>query len=639
VARGGFRWRTFGVAVSLAALVALLAAVIEGLASGGGAIARSPTALLYAFNLHLLVGLALALLARLVFWRASEIRFPPLVLGLILLVELAVVVPYWLTQASYTPPFYRLGGKLLFSLYTVLGVLLALLLARLIAVRTRTETWLSRARGAQGGLGIAIAIAALLLNAVFIVRAVPRPVAVTVRPEAAQMERPPVIFLLVDTLRRDHLSGFGYERPTSPRIDQLLAESYVFRAAQTPSTWTIPSVASLFTGLYPTSHRMLTGTSLLPEEAPLLAEHFRSYGYRTGAFVANQILTHSNGYSAGFEHFFPSDAPWWTLRGTTAFERLATRLRRPGSVSRGWRINVEALQWVRLHQDEPLFAYVHYLDPHSPYLPMENDLAAVAPDAPGGIVEPPRFHVFEDQLERDDCRDWRCLEDPPEFTPRELEGMLARYDGEIHQTDRRIGDLLDELQALGILDRCHLVFLTDHGEEFGDHEGWYHGNSIYEEMIATPLAYRPPGGLAEQRIIERPTPMIDMPYTLCRLLGLEIPPLHQGREIPELLGQEPPAREVPVLTELPPTLFAVRAGDWKLVRRGPEGEPVWELYDLGDDPEERNDLAAALPDTVAWLRGYMEGRVAELAQQALDDIATTSDPALLEQLRTLGYIR
>jgi arylsulfatase A-like enzyme len=634
------RWREFGIGFLVASAVATVAAILETTLFSS-AVAGPPRAgdFPYAILLHLVVALGCALLLRVAGWRAAPGAFPALALAGTLAVELGGTGAYWLSRTGLLPPTYTPAGRAAVAIAGLGGFGLALLAGRIARRAARAAAWTRAARGWRGLAGIGLAIALALAGGIAALRAMPRPARIAVRDDAANLKRPDVFIILVDALRRDHLSAFGYGRPTSPNLDRLLNESYVFTAAQTPSTWTIPSVASLFTGLYPSAHGIATGVDRVPEDAPLLAEHFRSYGYRTAAFVGNEIVTGSNGYAQGFDRFFPPPSPGWVYHQRTAFERIVTRMRKPASAAREWRLNQEVLRWLRATPGSPHMVYIHYLDPHAPYEPLATDLRAVAPDAPDGPADPPLFRDYEHQLTDPGCRDWECLAQPPTLPAEDVAGMVARYDGEVHHVDRRIGDLFAQLRAMGTLDRSHILLVTDHGEEFGEHGGWCHGHGIYEEMIGSPMAYRPPGGLPEGRRITRPTPLLDLPYTLCRILGFETPPLHQGRDIPELLGQAAPGRPVPVLSELPPSLYALRLDHWKLIRRGPASSPDWRLYDLAADPMERTNLAAQQPDTLALLQGYLEGRLAEVSQTRLATIGSSSDPELLDRLKSLGYIR
>jgi arylsulfatase A-like enzyme len=595
--------------------------------------------ILYGANLHVLLAAVACLVVGLVARRSSVRKLGGLALGSVLGVEGGVVGGYWAGTVPGFPHFYLLAGKLLTAGVALGGALLGILAGRLLAGRLSAASWDRLARSSAGICGLALMAGLLVLNAVIAVASYPRPVKAAVRADAAARERPDVILILVDTLRRDHLGYFGYERPTSTRLAQFFDQSYVFTHAYTPSTWTTPSVASLFTGLYPTSHGVLSAIHALPQGLPTLAEHFRSYGYATGGFVGNQILTARNGFSQGFEFFFPQEPPFWCHHLRTAFERIAKQATRPSMVSQGWRLNVEARRWLEHATGRPRFAYVHYVEPHSPYEPPSKNRDAVAPDAPPGPKDPPLFRDYRSALRGSDCCDWECLADPPTLPPADLTGMIANYDGEVHRADRYVGTLLRFLDELGMLDRCHIIFCTDHGEEFFEHHGWFHGNSIYEEITGCPLAYRPPGGLPGPVRIDRPVAQLDLVRTLFTMLAMEPPPMHQGREIPELLGGEPPVPAPPVLSELPPTLYSLRHGNWKLIQRGSQSAPDWRLFDLAHDAAEQNDLAGAYPDTLRMLRGWLDDIVATHARVMVQPGVITDDPEMLRDLRNLGYIK
>ncbi len=629
--------RATGAAFLMAAVPALAFGVLESAVSDRYLPARFGD-LAYGANLHLLlaalVALGLALAAR----RASARKLGLLAMGALLGLEGGVVGAYWIGTIPGFPRFISLEGKLLTIGVVLAGAGLGVLAGWLLGRGLSAAQWDRLARGAAGSIGASVMAAVLLANAALLVVTWPRPARVVVRPEAAQHDRADVVVILVDTLRRDHLGYFGYERPTSSELDALLAQSYVFTNAYTPSAWTIPSVASLFTGLYPSSHGVLAAIHRLPDGLPTLAEHFRSYGYRTGAFVANQILTSRNGFSQGFDRFFPPEPPHWCRHLRTAFERIAKQLTRPGTTRLGWQINLATRAWLEETDGPPRFLYVHYVEPHSSYEPLPQYRDAVAPGAPPGPADPPLFREHRHTLGGLACNDWECLADPPTLSPADLAGMIANYDGEIYRVDRYIGTLLRFLTELDMFDRCHIVFCTDHGEEFFDHRGWFHGNSIYEEMTGCPLAYRPPGGLPSPVRIDRPVALLDFMRTLFALLAMDAPPAHQGHEIPELLGGAAPSLSSPVLSEMPPYLFSLRQGRWKLIQRGPKDAPQWRLFDLRSDPAEQDDLASTYPDTVRAMRGWLHDIVSANTRMLVQPGVITNDPEMLRNLRNLGYI-
>ncbi|MBD3236332.1 MAG: sulfatase-like hydrolase/transferase [Candidatus Eisenbacteria bacterium] len=657
------RWGALGLAALLVLPCALLAGLVEALSSAGLGTADL-TDVSYGALLHMLLAAALLLACRLLFWRQPLDRFPLLAFGAYLLLELAVVVPYWIVTAPWAPPLRSWVGRIFAAGIVLGGIALSVGMVALLVRRRRRGAGRAAAGGAAGKVGLLLLAGLILLGGVLMIRSWPRAERIALRPGAEARPRADLVVILIDTLRYDHLSFFGYPRPTSPNIDRLLSQSFVFRHAQTPSNKTIPSIASLFTGLYPTSCGVRGPFEAIPESAPTLAEHFRSYGYRTGAFIANRIVTPQGGFAQGFQRYFPPSAPWWTHRRHTAIEQLAQRTRRLPDTKYGWRINRAFFDWLGTDEasGEPLFAYLHYMEPHSPYAPGRDDLAAVAPGAPAGPSVPP---LFQDYSEDARCIDWECLASPVTVPPEALAGMVARYDGEIRACDRHVGRLLEQLERRGLLARAHLLFLTDHGEQFGDHGGWYHGHAIYDELVRSPMAYRPPGGLAQGVVIDRPVAMLDLLRTLLEILELEVPPLHQGRPIPELLaGSEstggptgsggeadrspglgepepayPPRFAQAVLSELPPQLYALRLGAWKLVQRGDPEQPDLRLYHLQRDPGELRDVGAEQPDTLQLLRSYLLATLAGLERQRLDLIESRLDPETLQQLRDLGYIR
>lgn len=656
------RWRAFGTAYLVVAGVALLAGAIETLAASSRG-ALSFLDLLYGINLHLLLALLVTAVLRLIFWSARPQRFLAIAMGGVLLVELGVVLAYWLNLALGVPPIATLRGKMLTALLVTGGGLVAMvltgLLVRRLSISAPPGAEPPRRSSCGSAIGLLLAILLLLVNAGIVLRALPRDGAREVPPEVAALERPDVIVILIDTLRRDHVSFFGYDRPTTPRIDELFESCYVFGNAYTPSNWTVPSVASIFTGLYPSSHGVYGHYLSVPEQALTLAEAFRGYGYETGAFVDNPAVSAANQFDQGFGVFYPSWSPWWSRSGRTFLERLARghaerRTQASWARSDGPQVNARFFEWVdeRLEDGSssaapgelasnscPLFGYVHFMEPHHPYRPPHALRESVAAGAPRGPDRTPHLLKY---LDDEECRDWECLSDPPRMGAEELTGMVANYDGDVRWVDELVGELVAGLQERGVLERCHLLIFSDHGEEFFDHRGWRHTYSIYEEVTGCVLAYRPPGGVpraGDGALIERPIAALDLARTLFDILGFEPPPQHQGRPIPELLGAPPPPGRQPVLCELPPHLFSLRLGEWKLVQRGGLADPDFRLFHLPSDPDEQADLAAAYPDTLQMLQGYLEGMRAALDQVTLGEREAITDPKALERLRALGYLQ
>jgi arylsulfatase A-like enzyme len=633
-------WRAWSGVFLFLALCGCIGAVLESMPVGRPWMGLPVflKGMIYGVNLHLVIALLVFLGGRLVLWRMGPQRLL-IVCGLLYLCfELGLVGGFWLSRLPVVPPFYTQIGKIALFACGCLGVIAALLLALLSVRRQWHKRWLS-GRAGSSLAGVFLAGLLLLVNVIGVMRAMPDESDSAIRENSAEVKQENVIVILIDTLRRDHLSYFGYHRPTSSNIDRLFNESWVFTQAYTPSSWTMPSVTSLFTGLYPSSHHVVSSANRVPDDAIMIAEHFRSYGYRTGAFISNQLVNGSNGFAQGFEWFTPTRPMFWMYHRQTAVEQIVLELRQSREQSRGWRLNQQSIAWLKDAPDEPHFTYMHYMEPHSVYEPPQADRDAVAPGVPPGRDEPPTIENYRDLLREMECNDWECIDRRPELTEDEFQGMLANYDGEIHLVDRRVGAFLDELKQMGLYENSHIIFCVDHGEEFGDHGGWFHGNSIYEEMTGCALSYRPPGGFDSSVQITRPVSLMDVMPTLCTRLGMDIPPMHQGSLIPELLGTGCGNDRTPVLSELPPYLYSLRLGPWKMIQRGPKDSPAWRLFDLENDRGELYDVAEEYPDTLAYLKGYLEGIVARNKQTSLKSSTNNADPELLRQLRNLGYIQ
>src|SRR5262245_9458043 len=301
----------------------------------------------------------------------------------------------------------------------------------------------------------------------------------------APPDSPNVLFIVVDTLRADHLSCYGYTRQTSPRLDRFAQEGALFENAYATSSWTAPSHASLLTGRYPHEHGVETKTpyALSDGRYPTLAEALKERGYRTAAFSANSFwFTRPMGFGRGFirfEDFFqsPSDMALRTFYGR-AFEQVV--LRRLGiedfpARKRAADINRSVLRWVDRYREKPFFAFLNYMDTHDPYLPPAPFRGKFSRSpAPGGILNGRlgRYH--------------------PPMTPVELQGEIDAYDGAIAYVDDQIGRLLDELRRRAMLDRTVVLVTSDHGESLGERGFLLHANSLYLETIHVPLILRYP---------------------------------------------------------------------------------------------------------------------------------------------------
>lgn len=385
---------------------------------------------------------------------------------------------------------------------------------------------------------------------------------------------PPQVFVfLVDTLRADHTGPYGYGRDTTPQLDRFAEDAFVMHGAYSPSPWTRPAIASLFTGLPPALHGVRGGDGWLPGRARSWAEAMVERGYRTAGWYTNGHLEPHFGLHQGFGHWsFEQDEGRAYLAGPRLVERWA-----------------EALDGA--DGGAPRFHYLHLLDPHLPYQPARPHRIWVRQPVPG--------------------MDWW---DGDAETARQIELDYNNYDAEVHMADAAFGRFLAELESRGWLEDSWVVFLSDHGEEFREHGVHGHGHGLYESLLRVPLVVRPPGGRQG-------------PYAagLAALEGAALP-LHALADLVgaslegwgalglanlDSLGLPPEARAfVPVPTRLAPPLrrasFQLDGRGGVMVARGQEKlvwdelpEPGHTRFDLAADPRELRPLGGRPPAGLA----------------------------------------
>ena len=396
--------------------------------------------------------------------------------------------------------------------------------------------------------------------------------------------RPPhVVLFVVDTLRSDRLGCYGYPRPTSPRIDALAADGALFLDATAQSGWTRPSMVSMFTGRYVTSHR----TDVRDEEETL-AETFARAGYRTIGVVANLGLTRKGGFDDGFDRYELLDADM-PRRKTVDSDRLTERA-------------FEELDEAReASPNAPVLLYVHAFFPHAPYFRYASFDAALPVD---GVPATGPEGWREDVLAE------RGLPGPWDDDLRPIDLGRGRYDQEVRFTDRAFGRLLDGLEERGLLSDAIVALVSDHGEGLWDRVGNFapgkdrgldadelfymsHGAHLYEEAVRTPFVLW--GAGVPARVESTPVENVDLFPTLLELTGVAGPAgLHGHSLVPLLRGGPAPNRDAvfahldhkQVVREIETGLKLTVPGD---APQSPHHEV--ELFDLGADPLERANLA------------------------------------------------
>jgi len=384
---------------------------------------------------------------------------------------------------------------------------------------------------------------------------------------------PLVVVYLVDTLRADHTTPYGYARDTTPELLAFSKGAVVFDQAISAASWTKPAVASVMTSLLPGRHRAVQLRDSLDPGLVTLAEMVQARGIATGGACANSVI-----YSAGTNFD----------QGFDFFAGLHGAGNRPSKVVEAGPVVDAALRWLDERRGFPTFLYVHTMDPHVPYTPPppfdQKFEPHPTPDHPG---QDPRFD-FKEPLDRD--------------------RLMAQYDGEIAYGDQEFGRFLRELRNRGLYDRALIVFMADHGEEFEDHGKWLHGRSVFDELVRVPLIVKFPGGKDAGRRVAQQVQTVDVLPTVLEQFGLPVPapPAIAGRPLQPVLSAALP--EVPAVSEISHRGFVahgMRTTENKYVRRfSPEDDELF--FDLRKDPREQVNVIDQNRERARAMEGGVE---------------------------------
>ncbi len=437
---------------------------------------------------------------------------------------------------------------------------------------------------------------------------------------SCDVQMPPrsVILIVVDTLRADHLGLYGYERDTSPELDALARDAAIFDNAFAPSPWTLPSFGSLFTGLLPAQHLAGwpaprpagEGRDFLPltGDSPTLAELFELHDYDTAAVMNNAFLHPDFGVARGFQ----------------TYDHVAGNRKK---IRRADEVVDRALEWLGKEDRGDFFLVVHLFDPHLNY------------DAP----EPFRGRFTEtemDDRERGELMELRPLRqrvrDREEI---DWDFLIGAYDEEIAFVDHELGRFWRGLDEGGLLDTTLVILTADHGEEFGDHGGFEHGHSLYNELIRVPLLMWGPQVEIGRR--SEPVSLVDVVPTVLDAVGLPELEGLPGRSLTTLLHGNAAREPRTLIAER--TLYGAQresaiAWPYKAILETRSGST--ELFNLEDDFGELASIARLRNDLTTELVARIEAH-REHAQSLdrSDSEAAEPDEETLEKLRSLGYIQ
>jgi arylsulfatase A-like enzyme len=547
------------------------------------------------------------------------------------------------------PVRFLLDGLICWSIfrimYWILNRLLSLPLVRIL-----------RRPAVQGGFG-ALTLLALLALMVLPPILAPPTAELAVRQTYAPERTPPVVFIVLDTARADHFSSYGYPRETTPRFDELTRTSVQFMDAVSASPWTLPSHASMFTGLYQRSHGASIKHFQLDREFITLAEFLRASGYYTFGLSSNPMVGEVTALNQGFDRF----EEVWRHQGRDSLTlvKLFNSLRSLPTDKGSREINRIVEKWLDDpgNTEKPFFLFINYLETHGPYKP--------PPEFRDRFVNLDREGAPPEQVNIYDDRYVKYFTGDVELTELELDDLRSLYDGELAYVDMRLGELLDHLKKKGILDRAVVIVLADHGENLGEHRMTDHQLSVYDTVLRVPLALRYPPLLPAGKKVAGTVQLNALFPTLAEILGVApeslqipfsnpslLPMIRQDapglavafseykspQEILKILKYKVPDFDTSVLDR---DLVSARTDPLKYILTSNGTD---ELYGLDKDPgEERNlcqgkDCQAGQPLRNAidqWMKQTPEYEPGENASSISDQ----KDPEALKKLRSLGYVQ
>lgn len=423
-----------------------------------------------------------------------------------------------------------------------------------------------------------------------------------------------IILVVIDTLRADHLSCYGYQRNTTPNIDAFAGQSIVWKNAISSAPWTLPSVASMLTSQYPSAMGMYDKITTIDANVPTLPEMLKQNNYTTHGIVSHALLSARLGFGRGFDHY--DEESLFGHQGISS--PLVTN---------------KAASFLKQKHKNPFFLFLHYFDPHYDYLLHKkyNFYKSYKGTVKSG-------HPILDL--------WKIRHN---LSKDDIKYLASLYDSEIAFTDEYIGVLLNELKKQGLYDDSVIIITSDHGEEFME-RGWIgHTTTLHQELIRVPLIIKFPGHKA--RIIDSPVGLVDIVPTLCQYLGLKVPDSLDGKALLDFTLDKPKTRG-PVFSEtfnpqvhqpetVKPIAFrSIVLGDHKLIFD--QITKAKQIYNLSEDPHERNNLSqqqskenARLKALLASWIGYMNSKQVKGPAQDQTELFT---PEQRKKLKALGYL-
>lgn len=513
-------------------------------------------------------------------------------------------------------------------------------------------------------------------------------------------KRPHILLIILDTMRRDRLSAYGYERTTTPELDAFAEQSTVFDRAISAAQWTIPSHASMFTGLYPTTHQLTEANRKLPHEVPTLAEILQANGYRTAGFCNNPLLgVIDHGLQRGFDDFYnyagaARNRPILTRRNGVA-QAITSRWHKIiRAVSQSfahndwlfraslhplltpiWTRSInfkgsteksvdDALAYMKHYRarekDRPTFTFVNLMGAHLPYHPTRDAVQRVAPH----VARDKQMTRFIGQFNADAARWASPLESP--LSDWQSHAIDAYYDAEIAAQDVHVGRLLSWVQQSGAAEDTLVIVAADHGEGHGDHDFFGHSFVVYQELVHVPLIVHYPATFPQGKRVKNNVSTRRIFHTVLDTAGVKLPVDERhpnanvsGLSLARATNCKPDTENNIAFAEAyPPQTFLnvlkyrsphlIEEMNLRDVRRGVYhgehklavvGTQIEGLFDISADPKEQNDVTAQHAETATTMQSSINEFV-QTAESLREGavLQTTISDDMAANMRALGYM-
>lgn len=428
-----------------------------------------------------------------------------------------------------------------------------------------------------------------------------------------------VIIILIDTVRAQ---AFDAIRPDNdvdtPRYDAFTGQSTVFAHAYNSENWTKPSVATILSGLYPSTHDTKKDESKLPDEVELLSQRLQKQGFATAGFVANGYVSDKFGFQRGWDSF--------------------KNYIRENKSSEAEHVFGDALAWLTERKQatdaKPFFLYLQTIDPHVTYKAPLEYVQKYHPEKYDGPLGP-----TVDAMELQNLSSGKL-----QPVDRDVNWLRATYNAEVTYHDEHMGKFFDQLQTMGLLEDTMIVITNDHGEEIGDHGKFGHGHTLFDELLRSPLLMYFPGLFPAGAKIDEVVETVDVTPTILDALGLEPMAQADGTSLLPLVHGKPVQRPTYAVAEFLDGRRAVRVGNWKLMR----STSTWaNLYDVIADPDEQTNRLDEAQIARRMCEVHLgEGLATPDKSKRMQDVTTKRqfkageadiDPVMRKQLEALGY--